>query len=450
MMKKVFIIGGNAAGMSAASQVKRQQPDWAVTVFEKGHHISYAACGIPYYVQGIVPQIEDLITVTPDEAINKRNLDIQLKHEVTAIDPEKKQLAVNTEYGLFNEKFDYLLIATGARPMKAGINYTPSERIYNAHTLNDADTLFNYIETAAPKKCAVIGGGYIAIEMVEAFIERGLETHIIHRRSELSRSFEKELSDITFSEMEKHGVMMHLDFPVTAISDRGDKAVVFSGSSSVDFDLVVIGVGVEPNSELAGSCGIEIGVEGSIRVNEYMQTNYPYIYAAGDCAETRNLITGKPVYVPLALKANKEGVAAGVNISGGREKYPGIIGSAITKFCNLGLARTGLTLDEALDGGFDAFKFEVSSHSKAGYYPGSGKVTTILIAEKKTGSLLGAQLAGPEDSVKRIDVYVTAITAGMTLDQIFQLDLSYAPPFSPVYDPVVLAARVGRKKAGGK
>jgi CoA-dependent NAD(P)H sulfur oxidoreductase len=292
----------------------------------------------------------------------------------------------------------------------------------------------------------VIGGGYIAIEMLEAFLERGLETHLIHRRDELVRSFEKEISDLTLAEMKKEGIVLNLNRSVSKLVEKNNVVEVHSGEEILNYDLVVVAAGVVPNSDLARKSGIATGIKESIRVNQYLQTNYPEIYAAGDCAETRNLLTGKPTYVPLALKANKEGVAAGINISGGREAFPGVLGTAITKFCSLGLARTGLTLDEAEQNGLKAFKYSLTANSKAHYYPGNGNLTAVLVAEKSSGRLLGAQLAGPADAVKRIDVYATALTAGMNLNDIFQLDLSYAPPFSPVYDPVVLTGRVGRKK----
>jgi len=442
-MQKVVIIGGNAAGLSAASQVKRQKPDWEVIVFEKGPFISYAACGIPYHVQGIVNSLEDLITVTPEEAINKRKLDLRLNHTVTAINPQEKSVAVDRPEGTLTENFDYLVIATGARPLRAGIEYRPSKRVSTVHTLDDSITLRNLIETEKP--CAVIGGGYIAVEMLEALKERGIETHLIHRRENLSHTFETEISDLAKAEMIRQGIVLNLNHSVLRIVERDNSAEVYTEQGTLSYDLVIVATGVEPVSALAQQCGIEIGVKNSIRVNARMQTNFPYIYAAGDCTETKNLVTGKAVYVPLALKANKEGVTAGVNICGGEENFPGILGTAITKLCDLGLARTGLTLVEAENNGFDALRFSVKSNSKAHYYPGAGSLTAVLVAEKQGGRLLGAQLAGPVDSVKRIDVYATAITAGMTLDQIFQLDLAYAPPFSPVYDPIVLAGRVGRK-----
>ncbi|MBM4235924.1 MAG: hypothetical protein FJ152_05575 [Firmicutes bacterium] len=444
-MAKVIVVGGNAAGMSAASQVKRQQPSWEVIVFEKGAYISYGACGIPYHIEGLVNKIGDLVTVTPEDAVGKRKLDLRMQHEVVAINPHFKTVTYLANGKEGQESFDYLVIATGARPVKAAIDYSLSDLIYTVHTLDDSQALRSLLEEQKPKKCAVIGGGYIALEMLEALHSRGLETHMIHRRDALSRSFEQEISTIALSAMADEGITLKLNHAVKQIEANDRSINVITDQGTLQYDLVVIGAGVEPNSDLARECGIETGVRGAIRVSELLQTNIPNIYAAGDCAETRNIVTGQPEYVPLALKANKEGVVAGINIAGGQEAFPGVLGTAITKFGNHGLARTGLTLEESQKSGFDAFKFKVEANSRAHYYPGQGPMTFVIIADRKVGRLLGAQIAGPADSVKRIDVYATAITANMNLDQIFHLDLAYAPPFSPVYDPVVLTGRVGRK-----
>ena len=459
-MKKVVVIGANGAGMSAASQVKRQKPDWDVMVFEKGAYISYAACGIPYYVQDVVSKFEKLVLVTPEMAIGERKLDLRINSEVTAIEPEAKTVTVEGPEGVYSESFDYLVMATGALPLTGDIKFKLSpdgseKRVFFVNKLDDGVAIKALIEKGAVKKCAVIGAGYIGIEMMEAFKDRGLETHLVHRSSSLARSFEPEISEIVMAEIEKSGVVMHLNNSVIGVSEsvagdnsnnNGEGAVtVHTEKGDLRFDLAILGTGVIPNSELAGRCGIETGVKGSVRVNEYMQTNIPYIYAVGDCAETKSLVTGKPLHIALALKANKEGVIAGKHICGLQESFPGVLGSAITKFFELGIARTGLTFGEAEEEGFEPVKIKLSAGSKAHYYSGAGKMNIVLIASQKDGRLLGAQLTGPEDSVKRIDVYATAITAAMTIDDIYNLDLAYAPPFSPVYDPVVLSGRIGRK-----
>ncbi len=444
-MKKVLIIGGNAAGMSAASQIKRQKPEWAVVVLEKSSYISYASCGIPYYIEGIVPTIEKLVALTPEQATAKRGIDLRLNQEVIELNISEKKLTVRTADGIAVEDFNYLVIATGAIPSTDGVNVNRSERIFSIKDLNDAEAVQKFLTREQPRSCAVIGGGYIALEMLEALKKRGIKTHLIHRRTHLARTFEPEISDIIVEKLAKEGIILNLNTAVEAVEERDGQAVVTTNTGELLFDCVIAALGVKPNTAITKNTSIELGIKDSIKVNRFMETNIESIYAAGDCAETINLITGKPAYVPLALKANKEGVIAGVNICGGREQFPGIAGTAITKFFDLGIARTGLTLSEAEGSNYDPVQFKVSAHSKAGYYPGAGTLITILLVDKNQGRLLGAQLTGPLDSVKRIDVFATALTNEMTLEQIYNLDLSYAPPFSPVYDPVILAARVGRK-----
>ena len=444
-MKKVLIIGGNAAGMSAASQVKRLKPEWTVVVFEKSSHISYASCGIPYYIEGIVPTVEKLIALTPDQATGERGIDLRLNQEVTEINTVEKTVTVRTAAGFSQESFDYLVIATGALPSTESVSVIRSERIFTIKDLSDAEAVQTFLSDKKPRTCAVIGGGYIALEMLEALQKRGIETHLVHRRNHLARTFEPEISDIIVAKLAKEGIILKLNTAVIAVEEKNGQAAVITESGELMFDCVIAAIGVKPNTAIIKNTAIALGIKDSIRVNRYMQTNIDSIYAAGDCAETTNLITGKPDYVPLALKANKEGVIAGVNLCGGAEQFPGIAGTAITKFFDLGIARTGLTLGEAEASSFEPVQFKVSAHSKAGYYPGAGTLTIILTVDKKQGRLLGAQMTGPVDSVKRIDVYAAALAGEMTLEQIYNLDLSYAPPFSPVYDPIILAARVGRK-----
>ncbi len=444
-MSKVVVIGGNAAGLSAASQVKRLKPDWDAVVLEKGRYISYAACGMPYYIEGIIPEFDSLMELSPSE-VNKRGIELRLDRKVIRVDPSAREVEVESPDGLIKESYDFLVIASGAVPMTEGIRFKPSQRIFTLKGLEDAAQILSFIESNKPARCAVIGGGYIAIEMVEAFKTRGLETHLVHRRKDLARTFEIEISDRIKEKMESEGVVLNLNTPVQAVEEENGKAVVITGDNrKLAYDFALVATGVQPATDFLQGSGIELGIKKSIRVNKFLQTNFENIYAAGDCTETFNQLTGQPAYVPLALKANREGMMAGANICGKPEPFPGILGSAITKIFNLGIARTGLTLEEAENNGLNPVKYQVSNHSRARYYPGTGTLESIIIASKNDGRLLGAQLAGPLDAVKRIDVYATMLYAGMTVSEAFNLDLSYAPPFSPVYDPVVMAARVGRK-----
>jgi len=446
MKKKVVVIGGNAAGMSAASQVKRLQPEWEAVVLEKSEYFSYASCGMPYYLEGIIPEISNLMEFSSTDAINKRNIDLRRNCEVTEVKPEEKMVFINTPTGPERENFDFLLIAAGTLPLVAGIHIpAEAERIFTLKNINDMKKISNFIEKFKPQRCAVIGGGYIALEMLEAFKTRGMETHLIHRRNDLAQTFEKEISNIIKEKMLAEGLILNLETAVNALEEKDGQVIVRTDKEDLQYDFVLVATGVVPNTDFLKGSSIELGIKDSVKVNRYLQTNYNYIYSAGDCAETVNMITGKNAYVPLAPKANKEGFLAGINICGGKEEYPGILGTAITKLFDLGIGRTGLTLDEAEKNGFNPVKYQLSSNSRAKYYPGSEQMNSIIIASKDSGRILGAQLTGPLDSVKRIDVYSTMIYNKMTVKDAFNLDLAYAPPFSPVYDPVLLAARVGRK-----
>ena len=444
--KKLVVIGGNAAGLSAASQVKRLQPSWDVVVFEKNSYISYAACGMPYYIEGLVKDVEELIELTPRAVIDERRIDLRLGYEVTKIIPAEKKVVVKSkEEGEQEESFDFLLLATGSLPEISGLEFPQSDRIFVLKNLEDMQKIDLFIRESSPTSCAVIGGGYIGIEMLEAFKARGLETHLIHRRADLAKTFEKEISDLIKEEMSARGIVLQLETGIKKIKEEKGKIVVVTDKGDLKYDFVFLGLGVVPNTKLAKESGIELGVKGAVKVNEYLQTNYDFIYAAGDCAQTINMISREPVYTPLALKANKEGMLAGMNIAGRKAPFPGVLGTAITKFFSLGIARTGLTFEEAEKLRFNPVKITVNSRTRARYYPPSENMFSLIIADKNSGRILGAQLAGPLDSVKRIDVYAAALYNRMPLDEIFNLDLAYAPPFSPVYDPVLLAARVGKK-----
>lgn len=447
MSKTVIVIGGNAAGLSAASQLKRLQPDWKVMLYEKGSHISYASCGMPYYLEGIVPGFSDLLELSPETVIKDRKIDLNLQHEVLSVDPEKKELLVKNDSGENKASFDYLLLATGAIPTTTGINFghPRPERVFTLKSLDDMEEISVLLEKTKPRRCGVIGGGYIAVEMLEAFLARGLETHLVHRRNQLANTFEPEISAMLLEKMKDDGIVMDLEQGVKEITWAGEEVRVHTDKGELVFDFVLVATGVEPNTAFLQGSGIELGIKGSIVTNKYLQTNYPYIYAAGDCAQTTSIITGRPAYVPLAPKANKEGLIAGTNIAGGNDEFPGIGETAITKFADLGVGRTGLTLDGATKAGFDAEKYTFSTLSRPRYYPGNEELYNVIVMDKNSGRILGAQLAGPLDSVKRIDVFAVIIQQKLTVNDTFTLDLSYAPPFAPVYDPVILAARLGKK-----
>ncbi len=312
--------------------------------------------------------------------------------------------------------------------------------------LYDAAHIRRFIAEHKPGRIAVIGGGYIGLEAVEAFHGQGIATTLVHRRQDLHRSFEKEISEIIKGRLAEQGVELRLGQSFSGLEQRGEKIGVVRENDVLEFDAVLLAIGVEPNSDLAAAAGIELGEARAVRVDEFMQTSAEGVYAAGDCATATLSTFGIEVHAPLALKANKQGLIAGMNIAGVREAFAGIMQTAITKIFDLGVARTGLAFDQAVRLGLEPEKVVVTSRDRARYYPGSSPLTSLVIVGGKNRRVLGAQLAGRLEAVKRIDTYATAIFGGMTIDQVFDLDLAYAPPFSPVYDPVLLAARVARKK----
>jgi len=443
---KIIIIGGDAAGMSAASQIKRQKNEYEVIVFERGDYISYAACGIPYFIGGAVSHMEELVEVTPEEAREKRKVDLRLGHNVVAIDPAARTVTVVSDGRRFDESFDRLLIATGARPQTMGIQAGEFPNVFTMNDLYDAARITKLIKEHKPRSIAVIGGGYIGLEAVESFCEQRIETTLVHRREDLHRAFEKEISDIIKKKLIEKGVILRLGQSFSGLEQRGDKIGIVRDSDVIEADAVLLAIGVAPNSELAEAAGITLGASRAIRVNEFMQTNIETIYAAGDCATSAMVNFGLEVHAPLALKANKQGMLAGMHIAGEKEPFAGVMNASITKVFDLGVARTGLSYAQADEMGLEPEKVMVTSRDRARYYPGSSPITSLVIVSRKDRRVVGAQLAGNPESVKRIDVYTTAIYNNMTIDQIFNLDLAYAPPFSPVYDPVLLAARVARKK----
>ncbi len=446
-VKKVIVIGGNAAGMSAASQIKRQQPQWSVVVFEKGDYISYASCGISYLIEGSISNSDKLVRLTPQMAVQERNIDLRLRHEVTMLNPAESYVEVRDTEGVTRrESFDFLVISTGCTSVTGDIEVTGHHRVFTLKNLSDGIRLNNFRHKYKPKRAVVIGAGNIAIEMLEAFKSIEMETCMVHRRDSLARLYEKEISRRVMDYMEEKGIDLKLNRKVVGVQEKDDVVLVETSEEQLTCDLVVLATGVRPQTDLLAGSGVEAGIKETVKVNALMQTNYEHIYAAGDCAETMNIVSGKKVFSPLALKANKEGYTAGINISGGEEMFPGTLESAITKFFDMGIARTGLTVDAARESGFAADRVVLSGRSRADYYPGGGKLQTVLTVDSQTARVLGAQLSGPVDAVKRVDVYAAAITARMTVDDLFNLDLAYAPPFSPVYDPVVMAGRISRKK----
>ena len=442
---KLVVIGGDAAGMSAASKVRRTQKEREIVVFERGRHTSYAACGMPYFIAGQVPDSDRLIARKPEAFRKNQNIDVRIRHEVVRIDVEGRSVVVrdlekDTE---IRESWGELLIATGAMPVRPDLPGMEAEGVFSLSILQTGIDVYNFIEKNKPQKAVVVGGGYIGIEMAEALLERGMEVSLVDMAPQVMATMDGDMASLISDYMREEGVEVHLEEKLERLEhdDSGRVTEVVTDRRTLPADLVITGIGIQPNSGLAKEAGLELGVRDAIRVDKRMQTTVPGIWAAGDCAESHHLITGEPTFIALGTVANKHGVVAGTNISGGDAEFPGVLGTAITKFNDMEIARTGLSEKEAKSLGRKYKTATIEARTRSGYYPGSASITVKLVAEEASGRLLGGQIVGMQGAGKRIDTIATALTAGMTARNIMDLDLSYAPPFSPVWDPVQIAAR---------
>ena len=442
---KLVVIGGDAAGMSAASKVRREHPDREIVVFERGRHTSYAACGMPYFIAGQVESSDRLIARRPEVFREKQNIDVRTLHEVLAIDTEQRRVQVRDleQESTFWEDWDHLLIATGASPIVPDLPNIDAEGIFSLSTLQSGIEVFEYVESRSPGKAVVVGGGYIGIEMAEALLERGLEVALIDMAPEVMVSMDADIAESISQTMRDAGVSVFLREKLERFetNSNGTLRAVVTDRQTLEADLVILGIGVRPNSELAEGAGIELGANGAIKVNKRLETSVPRVWAAGDCAESFHRVKDRQVFIALGTVANKHGLVAGINISGGTMEFPGVLGTAITRFQDLEISRTGLSEKEAEEIGIPFRARTIDALTRSHYFPGSAKVKVKLLAEEATGRLLGGQIVGGKGAAKRIDTIAAAITARLTAEQLVYMDLSYAPPFSPVWDPVQTAAR---------
>ena len=439
MTERLVVIGGDAAGMSAAMQVRRRQPDREIVVLERGQWTSYSACGIPYLVGGSVDELEDLVARSPQTFRDQHDIDVRLGHEARAIDLDSREVeAWDADAGRsVRVGFDTLHVATGARPLRPDLPGIDQPIVHGVQTLDDAARLEAEVREHDGHSVVVVGGGYIGLEMAEAFVQRGLDVTLIEAADRLMPTLDADVAAPLVAALEGLGIDVRLETPLTAVEDRA----VVAGGERIPADVVVLGLGVLPNSELAGEAGIELGVKDAIRVDRRQRTSAEGVWAAGDCCESHHLVAGVPVHIALGTIANKQGRVAGINIAGGYAAFPGALGTAVTKVCSIEIGRTGLSLGECQRFGFAAVEATVEGETRAGYLPERRKITVKALAEVGTGRMLGAQIVGQEGTAKRIDVLATAIQAGLTAEEVVELDLGYAPPFGPVWDPVHLVAR---------
>jgi NADPH-dependent 2,4-dienoyl-CoA reductase/sulfur reductase-like enzyme len=445
---KIVVIGADAAGMSAASLAKRRRPELQIEAFEMGRHTSYGACGIPYYVAGLIPDLNDLVVVTPKEFEEKRGIRVHMRTRVDRIHPDAQTIeATDLETGRRVEAgYDELVISTGAEPIvPPGID--PNlDGVFTLRGLPDAAGITEYIADHGAKHGLVVGTGYIGMEMAEALRAAGLDVTVVGRRPRVMPGYEPEIADLVEKELIHQGVTLRTGVEAAQVQRNGRLNVTMTDGSSLSTDIVVVGAGVRPRSQLAEEAGLKVGVKKAVAVDRRQRTSHEHIWSAGDCAEVFHYLTGKNAYIPLALGANRQGRIVGLNLSGSPAEFPGVVGSAICKVFNLAAARTGLNMAEAQSMGLDVSKVVVASRSRPHYYPGSAPIVSVLIVEKKTKKVWGAQMAGEDGVGQRINTWAAVLYAGFNLDQVYAMDLAYAPPFSPVWDPVLQASEVALKQ----
>lgn len=421
---RLVVIGGVAAGMSAAARARRLDPSAEIVVLEKGTVVSYGACGMPYFIEGRVRAWETLVAHTPESFARERNVTVRTGAEVTAIAHAKREVLLADGESL---KYDRLVIATGARASLAGIANTSAPHVFTLNTIYDAIRLKEHLERTRPGRAAVVGAGYIGLETVEALRANGWRVQLLTRSAQLLGRSDEWLTAALRRHLDRFRVEVSVGHPV-------------ADTREIAADLIVLGAGLKPCVELAAEAGVELGRTGAIRVTDRAETNLHGVFAAGDCAETNHLVTGRPVWIPLGTTANKTGRVAGANATGRRERFPGVLGTSIVRVCGLGVAFTGLSTESARREGFQPVSTRIEALDKPRYF-GGRTLTVELVADKPTGRLLGATLLGEKGVEGRINVAATAISQRMTVEDLETLDLAYAPPFATVWDPLLIAAQ---------
>ncbi|WP_042661801.1 FAD-dependent oxidoreductase [Haloferax sp. ATB1] len=464
-MSTFVVVGGDAAGMSAASKAKRDDPNVDVIVFEQGEWVSYGACGLPYYIKGEIQSLEDLVSVSPEEFREDRDIDLRIGHEVVDIDPSNRTVTARSDAGEVVQEYDHLLVATGSEAVAPPIDGLDRTGVYTLGSMSDGKDLREYVgrarsegELQQPDRgpacqfletcngpVGIVGGGYIGVEMAEALAENGFEVHLFQRGDRILKQFSAATSEAVFDHLNEQNVAIYLNAEVRELA--GDDAVqaVVTGDDRVPVEMVLVGTGVRPRTDLAKDAGIELGETGAIATDAYRETNLPDVYAAGDCAEAEHVVTSEQVYVPLALTANRHGRAIGQTIAGTPTEGGGVAGTAAVKAFEVEAARTGILDHEtARDAGFDPVTETIEAKSRAGYYPEGGTVRVTLTVDGPSGRVLGGSLVSEygEGAVHRSHALVSAVTEGITVDELSNYDLAYAPPFNTTWDPILTAAKV--------
>lgn len=444
---RIVVVGGVAAGMSAASQAKRLVPSAEVVAFERGKDVSYGACGMPYNLMDPARDIDDLVVLTATQLRDERKIDLRTEHEVERIDTAGKRVRVRDLRAerVYELEYDALVLATGAEAVRPPLPGLELPGVFTLRTLSDGAHVKRYLAEQRVTRALIIGAGYIGMEMAEALHARGISVNIVEKAEQVLPGFDASVAQRVAAELDQNGVKLTLGASVQAIERAGDKLSVRTDKGKHETELVLVSVGVRPSVALAKEAGIKLGASGAITVDDHQRTNIPNVYAAGDCAEALQRVSGRSTWVPLGTTANKQGRVAGANAVGRDQRFAGIVGSAAFKVFSLEVGRTGLGAGE-LEKLALAHRRSQSEHvDHAPSFSAAHPIITVLFSDPKSGKLLGAQMVGRGVVGKRIDVLATALFANLSVHDVGDLDLTYAPPIAPVYDPILIAARVAEK-----
>ena len=450
-MKRLIVIGGVAAGPKVASKAKRCDPDLEVVIYQEEGEVSYSGCGLPYYIGGEIPERKKLLIRTAEQ-FGLDGIQVLKRHRVENIDLQKRQVSgVKLDNGqTFGDTFDRLVLATGSEVIRPKIPGMDLGQVFFLHSIFDADVILPQVQLAAVKSVVVVGGGYIGLEMAEALSQLGKKVTIVELAPQIATLFDEDMAAVLRQYLEKKGLVILTSEGLRGLTGQNGKVTrVQTQKRELPADVVILSLGIRPRVELARKAGLKIGETGAIWVNERMETSAEGVYAAGDCAETTHRVTGKRVWIPLGSTANKQGRVAGINVCGGHETFPGVLGTGIFKAFDFHVAKTGLNMREAKMEGLEPIQAIVRGYGRAHVLPGGKESVLKVIASRKTGRILGAQAVGEGPSDKFIDTVAMALQAKMTCSQLAEADLAYSPPFSPVLSPVIVAACVLMNKIEG-
>ncbi len=451
MSERVLIVGGNAAGMTAASRAKRLDASLFVHVLEAGPRIAYSICGLPYALAGVVGHIDDLVLFTPESLKNERGVDATLSHNVTEIVPSRRAVVVeDTSTGDRKSlPYDKLVLATGYRPRRLRVEGGELKGVFTASRLSDGEAIRDWLHETQARRAVLVGAGYVGLEMAESLTKRGLEVTLVEADAQVFPSLDPDMAALVEAELERRAVRVLTSRQVKRIvGNRGSVEAVelTKGSLRLSAEVVFVDIGVEPSVELASAASITLGPSGAIAVDDHMETSQHGVYAAGNCVETLHLVSGRPTPIPLGTVAVKQGRVAGENVAGRRTRFRGAVGTSIVKVFGLVAARTGLSSREARAAGFSTVEATIGGRFQAHYFGDGAPATVKVIAEQGSGRLLGGQIVGSAEGAMGIDVLATVLTAGMSVSEASQLDLAYAPPVGALWNPLLVAMNQVKKK----